>query len=441
MIKHLGGAFASLRLYPISHPSVTKNLDDLYDSIKDIIGNKNRMVIAITRNIPIVDGIPVYQKNIHLDSFRELFNRKNIEVIIIKTQITKEELIPFLNILKEEDNPDKPIHVGRVLEKQNIKNILIKDLNFDEEAKETYLTTIDTISRTLEDVRLGNKISILENKRAVRNIVNTILIDQNTLLSLTMIKNYNDYLYSHSVNVCILASTLAEELGYSEEEINEIGLAGLLHDIGKLKTPKSILLKPGKLNEDEWKLMKKHPTLGSQLLSEHQGVSHRTIKMVYEHHMRPNPDGYPALKSGEQISPESQIIAVADTFDASTTLRPYQDPLTQIEAIKKMKRMSIENKHFNTKILDTFVKMLGIYPIGATVRLDTNELALVTRYNLKQAAPVVKIFIDKDGHLLEDMLEVDLNDRDSGTGKPTRSVVNEIDALSRNLDLTQVFLK
>jgi putative nucleotidyltransferase with HDIG domain len=436
--KYISSSLSSLRLYPPTHPSVTKSIDELYSSLQILIGDKNRIVIAVARNIPILDGIPIYEKNVHTDTFRNLIQDKGIEVIIIKSGLDKEELAPFLNLLRK-DNEDLDFSdLGRILEKHNIRNILIKDINFDERAKETYFSTIDTISQTLEDVRLGNKLNIYENKRAVRGIINSIIVDKNTLLSLTMIKNFNDYLYSHSVNVCILSTSLAEELGYGEELINEIGLSGLLHDIGKLKTPKNILLKPGKLNNSEWEMMKKHPSFGSELLADLKGITPKTIKMVYEHHMRPNPKGYPKTQEGKASLAGSQIIAIADTYDASTTLRPYQAPLTPIEAIRKMRKMTKENKDFNPEFLEVFIKMIGIYPIGAMVRLDSNELALVSRYGSQRTAPIVRIFMDKDGRMLEDSIDADLNDKDIDTGKPIRSIVSEVDVYSRNIDMNQI---
>jgi putative nucleotidyltransferase with HDIG domain len=437
-VKFFAGSLSSLRLYPPTHPSVTKSINDLLRSFKTLIGEENHIVIAVARNIPVLDGVPIYEKNVHLESFIKLTKSKKIEIIIVKSGIKEEELVSFLTILKADDDDPDALNLSQTLEKNNVKNILIKDLNFDERARETYFNAIDTIAQTLEDVRMGNKLNVYENKRVVKGIVNSILVDKNAILPLTMIKNFNDYLFSHSVNVCILSASLAEELGYTEDLINEIGLSGLLHDIGKLKTPKDILLKPGKLDDSEWEVMRKHPTFGSQILSELQGISQRTAKMVYEHHMRPNPKGYPKPAEGQELLVGSQIIAIADTYDASTTLRPYQNPLTPIEAIKKMRKMTRENKDFNTEFLDLFSKMVGAFPIGATVRLDTNELATISRYHAQKSAPVVKIFMDKDGAPLDDVIDADLNDVDQETGKPLRSIVAEVDTLARNLDMNRI---
>jgi putative nucleotidyltransferase with HDIG domain len=438
MAKHLGGALSSMKLYPDSHPSVTKQMGELDDSLRTLLDNKNRLILALARNIPVVDGVPVYESTIHINTFKSILIDRGIEIIIIKSSLKKEELVPFLYVmsgaLKEADISD----INRYLESHEVKNILIKDVTFNERAKETYFSAIDTVTKTISDIRRGAAPNIYESKRIVRSIVNSILIDKNTLLSLSMIKNYNDYLYSHSVNVCILAASLAEELGYSDEEIAEIGLGGLLHDVGKLKTPLEILLKPGRLNATEWEAMKQHPYFGYEILKGLKGVSPRTVTMVYEHHMRPNPKGYPHPREGAKPSAESQIIAVADTYDASTTLRPYQDPLTPVDAIKRMKKMSKETGDFNLDILETFVTMMGIYPIGTSVRLDTNEIALVARYLPQRPSPQVKVFMDRDGILLEEPFEADLNDIDTESGAPMRSIVAEVDINIRNIDLNRM---
>jgi putative nucleotidyltransferase with HDIG domain len=438
MAKHLGGALSSMKLYPNSHPSVTKQLGDLDNSLRALLKDKNRLILALARNIPVVDGVPVYENTIHINTFKNVLIDRGIEIIIIKSSLKSEELVPFLYVmsgaLKEADISD----INRYLESHQVKNILIKDVTFNERAKESYFSAIEAVTKTISDIRRGAAPNIYESKRVVRSIVNSVLIDKNTLLSLSMIKNYNDYLYSHSVNVCILAASLAEELGYPDEEIAEIGLGGLLHDVGKLKTPLNILLKPGRLNNTEWEAMKQHPHFGYEILSGLEGVSPRTVNMVYEHHMRPNPKGYPRPKEGAKPSVESQIIAVADTYDASTTLRPYQDPLTPADAIKRMKKMSRETRDFNLDILETFATMMGIYPIGTSVRLDTNEIALVARYFPQRPSPQVKVFIDRDGNPLAEPFEADLNDMDTELGVPMRSIVAEVDVNIRNIDLNRI---
>jgi putative nucleotidyltransferase with HDIG domain len=438
MVKYLGGALSGMKLYPNSHPSVTRQLDELNNSLASLLEDKNRLILALSRNIPVVDGVPIYESNIHINTFKNILIERGIEIVIIKSSLKKEELVPFLYVLSGALKAADISDINRYLESHQVKNILIKDVHFNERAKETYFTAIDTVANVISDIRRGAAPNIYESKRVVRSIVNSILIDKNTLLSLSMIKNYNDYLYSHSVNVCILAASLAEELGYHDDEIAEIGLGGLLHDVGKLKTPLDILLKPGRLNDSEWETMKQHPYLGYKILSELEGVSPKTVNMVYEHHMRPNPKGYPHPKEGAKQSPESQIIAVADTYDASTTLRPYQDPLTPADAIKRMKKMSRETRDFNLDILGAFTEMMGIYPIGTSVRLDTNEIALVARYITRRPAPQVKVFMDREGVLLEEPFEADLNDMDTESGVPLRSIVAEVDVNVRNIDLNRI---
>ncbi len=438
MVKYLGGAISSLKLYPDSHPSVTKQLAELDSTLRQLLENRNRLILALSRNIPVVDGIPVYENNIHITTFKNTLIDRGIEIIIIKSALKKEELVPFLEVMRGAIKDADISDLNRYLESRQVKNILIKDVIFNERAKETYFEAIDIVTKTLDDIRHDTPPNVYESKRVVRSIVNSILIDKNTLLSLSMIKNYNDYLYSHSVNVCILAAALAEEMGYADDAIAEIGLGGLLHDIGKLKTPLTILLKPGKLNDNEWETMKQHPYFGQKILSDLEGVSKKTVSMVYEHHMRPNPKGYPHPKEGAKQSDESQIIAVADMYDACTTLRPYQDPLTPVETIKLMKKMSKETGDFNLDILHAFTDMMGIYPIGAAVRLDTNEIALVSRYLPQRSAPQVKVFMDRDGNLIEEPIEVDLNDKDAETGKPFRSIVTEVNVNTRNLNLNQI---
>jgi len=440
-MKFMSGAISSLKLYPATHPSVTKTLDELYSSLGNLIGEKNRIVIAVTRNIPVLDGIPIYESNSHLQAFTKLIQEKGIELIIIKSSLKKKELAPFIELINKKQDETETDDLNFQLEKEDVKSILIKDINFNESTKKTYFSAIETIEKTLDDVRMGNNINVYENKRSVKGLVNSILIDKTVLLSLSMIKNFNNYLYSHSVNVCILATALAEEIGFSDEEINNIGLGALLHDIGKLKTPKEVLLKPGKLNDNEWKTMKMHPSSGFELIKDLKGVDKLIGRMVYEHHMRPNVKGYPQPRGNVKPILESQVIAIADTYDACTTLRPYQNPLSPAEAVARMKKMTKDTGDFNTKYMEVFIKMMGIYPIGTTVRLDTNELALVSRYTKQNDAPIVKIFMNRNGKLIDKPNEFDLNDKNLDSGKYLRSIIAEVDILVRNLDPNVIHTK
>ncbi|MBN1881409.1 MAG: HD domain-containing protein [Deltaproteobacteria bacterium] len=437
-MKILNAAISSLKLYSPNHPSVSKSLDDLFSIIQALIDDKDRIVIAVTRNIPILDGIPVYESDVAIQSFVKMMQQRGIELIIIKSKLKQEELVPFLNILRGDKQTLTSENLTLLLEQNRVKNILIKDVNFNQRAKEAYFDAIGSISRVLDDVQHDNVVNIFESKRSVKGMINSILVDKNILLSLSMIKNFDDYLFSHSVNVCILSISLAEELNYGEDELTDIGMAGLLHDIGKIKTSLEVLQKPGKLNEEEWELMRQHPQLGADLLKEQEGLSEKTIRIVLEHHMRPNGKGYPQYDPGREPLTQSQIVAIADTYDAATTIRPYQEPLSCTGAIKLMRQMSRETSEFDRNMLASFEKMMGGYPIGTTVRLDTNEIGYVTRYGSKKEAPMVKIFLDRAGQMLNEPKEVDLNEKDMETGKPFRNIIDEVDPIARNLDLNRI---
>jgi hypothetical protein len=160
--------------------------------------------------------------------------------------------------------------------------------------------------------------------------------------------------------------------------------------------------------------------------------------MVLEHHMRPNGKGYPQHEPGVEPLIQSQVVAIADTYDAATTIRPYQKPLSCTGAIKLMRQMSRETNDFDRNMLSAFEKMMGGYPIGTTVRLDTNEIGYVTRYGANKDAPMVKIILDSSGQKLEEPKEVDLNEKDMETGKPFRNIIAEVDPIARNLDFNQI---
>ena len=230
---------------------------------------------------------------------------------------------------------------------------------------------------------------------------------------------------------------LAEEVKVPQEDLNHIGLAGLLHDIGKVQTPKEITLKPGKLTPEEWTEMQKHPIVSRDIVSKMEGISELTARIVLEHHVHFDKKGYPAMPEGHKMHAYSQLISIVDTYDAMTTMRPYQAPFTPKEALDLMESRLVGNT-IDPQYFEAFVKMLGIYPIGTLVRLDTNEIALVVDINSDNyLLPKVKIVSDPDGNRLPEAMELDLSSLDESLGDIKRNIVSTVDPLLANIDTTQ----
>jgi HD-GYP domain-containing protein (c-di-GMP phosphodiesterase class II) len=224
---------------------------------------------------------------------------------------------------------------------------------------------------------------------------------------------------------------LGAALGLDAAMVRDLGISGQLHDIGKTMIPKKILNKPGKLSSDEFDEMKRHPELGSKIIREMEGLAPHISSVVLGHHLHYNRSGYPEWASKLPFNQMIDIIAIADTYDAITTLRVYQHPVNPRTALNEMQKLA--NTILDGTIVERFVEMMGSYPVGTLVRLDTNEVAIVYRPNpLDETAPLVRILIDGNGSRLLAPREQALVDSD---GSYYARIVTVVDPLLKNIDI------
>lgn len=265
----------------------------------------------------------------------------------------------------------------------------------------------NAVSSMFKETRMGQALNAEDALPIVEEISNSVLRNPGALISLARLKDKDDYTYMHSVAVCALMVSLAKQLDLDDGQIRQAGMAGLLHDIGKMMILEEILNKPGKLTEEEFIAVKSHPAEGYKMLLEGRGVSDVSLDVCLHHHEKIDGSGYPDGLTDQQISLFAKMSAVCDVYDAITSNRPYKDGWEPAESIRKMAEWS--RGHFDQRIFQAFVRSIGIYPIGSLVRLESNRLAVVIEQSEKSLlTPVVKIFfsIKSNARIVHELMDL-----------------------------------
>lgn len=262
-----------------------------------------------------------------------------------------------------------------------------------EHAKSLYANANKLMQDMMRDVRLGKQIELEQCSPMVDSIVDSMFSSPSALLPLAQMKSRDEYTFQHSVSVAALAVAFGRVLDMPRVEIKELALGGFLHDVGKAKVPGYILNKPGKLDDAEFAVMKHHATNTAELLKDVSGLSEIAFNAASQHHERYDGSGYPRKLKGEEISLHGQALAIVDVYDAITSIRIYHKGMPPTEALRKLFEWS--STHFNPRLVQAFIKGIGIYPAGSLVRMESEKLGIVREVVPdKLLQPVVQLIYD-----------------------------------------------
>lgn len=398
----LTGAFKGLRLYPADHPSVMRQVQGLLQRFETVLQQQKILKIGILQGTLFLGDHLFVGDLPAADDLGNLLQELEVDVLEFHQGVSEPEIRAFLEVLRQQEI--KGDLVQRLLEEKGIEHIRLGGGNSEEEdpeqePRQIYGRALTVINDIFHDVRLGKIPSSNKAKRVVRDMARMTIADPHALYALSMLKNYDNYTFTHSVNVSVISLTIGRACGLQEEELRMLGLGGLLHDIGKLKVDLSIINKPGRLTEWEFDAIKKHPSLGAEILQHMEGIDQEAINIVLGHHLRYDRKGYP---SGVQLQGSPVMVdmaTIADTYDAITTLRSYQRPATPREALAEMAKIAGTMLH--PVYLQIFIASLGDYPVGSLVRLANNEIGLVGKVGLENPNEIqLKILIDRHGQRL-----------------------------------------
>lgn len=326
------------------------------------------------------------------------------------------------------------------IELKKLQKVVGHDVDAKQSVKKTYFNTVSTYKNIFQEMKNRKTVNLKSVKRSITSIVNQIIEHEQVLLGLTSIKDYDEYTYYHSANVSIISVALGRRLGMSRQMLIELGIAALFHDIGKIEVPHEILNKPSQLDNSEWQIVMKHPQWGITALLRMRNVDPLTINaaiVAFEHHMNINHSGYPQVLEPAELDLYSRIIIIADQYDALTSGRIYSDPLSPDKALSHLQEKSVDK--IDPVLFRVFVNMLGLYPAGTLVMLDTKELGLVFENNDEMLhRPRVMLITNSNGDRVQGHV-VDLTEKNQ-MGEFVRTIEKAMNPIQHKINLAEYYL-
>lgn len=294
------------------------------------------------------------------------------------------------------------------IEEDISRDIYVSDVVF----AETRIQAMSEIRKTVANVcsHLVNRdtINIKEIKSSVDNIISQIMENRELIYDLMDVRTVGDYLFSHSVNVCVLSVLTGVAMNYNYFQLEQLAVGAILHDLGKAMVPPHILNKSGRLSDSDFAEIKKHPSYSLELLRTNPGISSVSRVIAYEHHEKNNGEGYPLKKTGHEILEMSQIVGMVDIYDAITSNRCYREALPANEAYEILAGSG--DRFFRYDIVKSFLSKIAAYPSGSFVLLSTNQIALVVKNSSNYPTmPKVRLLVEPDGTIIKPFRELDLS--------------------------------
>ena len=445
--QSLAAVIKNATVYPAAHPFLLASADQLLMRIQELLQTRKDVSFYLVAGELFFEthSVPIDQS---LSILMEQFTSRDVGGIVFKPGIDREELVRFAYVMNNDisffaaQGGIRAVIMQEKIAHIELHQVLLVDKKFGKSVKEAkkrssevFMDAVDTVKEIVHSVHLEKAINMRRVNSVVHSMVDDILDNRDALLGLTSIRMYDEYTFAHSVNVSVLSIAQGTFLSFDKPQIAALGVAGMLHDIGKVSVPLDVINKPGKLTEDEWEIVKRHPVEGALLLSDVQALSKLAMVAAFEHHQHGDVRGYPRVDDVVQQHPFSQIVALSDAYDAIVAARVYyQVPTPPDQAIRILlqKRGTV----FNAVLVKAFVNMVGIFPVGALLRLDTGETALVIHQTRDLMRPRVLLLTKFDGSERNDpTAEVSLLETEQGKHK--RSIAGTIDSGKAQFDVKQ----
>ncbi len=436
LLRRFAASLRSAQLYSKSHPIIVRNMAALSAAVQLLHALEPTIVIGIVGEEIIVDDTPI-SKAENLGSVSRRLKQIGVERVTIDRGVTAEEIATFVEAVTTlEPRPDgEPapfptlphIRVGRVTIQQKVEG------SVDMAAfKRLYTGAVSVAESVWESARTEGRPDATVARTMVDGLAQAVSQNRTALLALTTLKHYDNYTFTHMVNVSILTMGQARALGIDGPLLREFGLAALMHDIGKVRTPLEVLNKPDKLTDAEFAIMKRHTVDGAEILRTTPDIPALVPVVAFEHHLRIDGTGYPATVKRPALNVGTMLCSIADVYDAMRSQRKYQQSFPSDRVLEVLKRN--DGQQFDQHLVRRFAQLVGIYPAGNAVRLDTGELAVVVKiYAPDPHRPQVRVIVDRMGGRLEVPYDVNLWESQLEEGRPS-AIAAPIDSADLGID-------
>jgi len=441
LLRRFAASLRSAQLYSKGHPIISRNLESFSNAIQMLHGLEPSVVIGLVGDEVIVDDMPMAKADTLGPLVRRL-QQTGVERITFDRGVTHDELNEFIEAVTdvERQSPDDVaaalppfphIRVGRVTIEQRVEGSLADMATI----KRLYNDAVSVAGSLWESAETEGKPDATMARTMIDGLAQAVAQNRTALLALTTLKNYDNYTFTHMVNVSILTMGQARGLGIDGPLLREFGLAALMHDIGKVKTPLEVLNKPDKLTDDEFTIIKRHVVDGAEILRKTPDIPALAPVVAFEHHLRMDGSGYPHGVTRASLNVGTMLCSIADVYDAMRSQRGYQQAFPSERILEVLKRN--DGQQFDQNLVRRFVQLIGIYPAGNLVRLNTGEVAVVVKIHAPDPyRPHVRVLIDRDGKRIEIPYELALWDTQAEHADPQRpsSVVAPLDPKHYDFD-------
>jgi len=438
LVRRLAAALRAAELYAPQHPLVQRSATALTGALTTYLTEASIVVVGLIGDDVVVNETRLGKGSASLTGFVRGLRDREIEKITFHRGITADEIRTFLNEVADRRAraPLADRLAARGVRRAAIGKLSIEDTPQDaigiEAARRVYRTAVSSAESLWEQARAGDKPDPENARKIIDSLANIVTQDRTSLMALTALKKYDNYTFTHMVNVAALSMAQARALNLDGPLLREFGFAALMHDIGKVNTPLEVLNKPGKLTNEEFTIMKRHVVDGAHILRRTPEMPALAPVVAFEHHLRQDLSGYPENIGHRKLNLCTQIVSIADVFDALRSNRPYREGLATARIRSIMGEQG--NPAFNQTLLRRFVNLMGLFPVGTIVRLNTEEIGVVTAEHPEDPfRPQVKILFEAGGVRLESEVLVNTWERDSRGAFP-KAVIESVDPDSIEVD-------